>query len=100
MRMLWLDTDIGSDIDDAPALAYLLARDDYELIGLSTVTEVENQRARLAAALCGYARGAVGVELEDSRLLTPRREEPHEIAVTADADRFFEHLFSTFAGRG
>ena len=55
MKTIWLDTDIGSDIDDALALAYLLARDDYELIGISTVTEVESQRAKLASALCRIA---------------------------------------------
>jgi purine nucleosidase len=52
---LWLDTDIGSDIDDALALAYLLAHDDVELLGISTVTEVGEQRARLASALCRIA---------------------------------------------
>ena len=55
MKTLWLDTDIGSDIDDALALAYLLARDDCELLGISTVTEVGSQRARLASVLCRIA---------------------------------------------
>lgn len=55
MKTVWLDTDIGSDIDDALALAYLLARDDCDLIGISTVTEVGTQRAQLASALCRIA---------------------------------------------
>ena len=37
MKKVWLDTDIGSDIDDALALAYLLSRADCELVGISTV---------------------------------------------------------------
>lgn len=52
---IWLDTDIGSDIDDALALAFLLCRPDCELVGISTVTEYGAQRARLASALCRLA---------------------------------------------
>ena len=33
-----LDTDIGSDIDDAVCLAYLLANPACELLGITTVT--------------------------------------------------------------
>ena len=33
-----LDTDIGSDIDDALALAYLLRQPRCELVGISTVS--------------------------------------------------------------
>lgn len=61
MKTIWLDTDIGSDIDDALALSYLLAREDCELIGISTVTEVENQRAKLASALCRVAGKSVPI---------------------------------------
>lgn len=50
-RMLWLDTDIGSDIDDALTLAYLLGRNDVDLLGVSTVTHSAVERARLAAAI-------------------------------------------------
>jgi purine nucleosidase len=34
---IWLDTDIGTDVDDALALAYVLRHPDLELVGLSTV---------------------------------------------------------------
>jgi purine nucleosidase len=50
--MIWLDTDIGSDIDDALTLSYLLARPDVDLLGISTVTVSAVQRAKLAAAIC------------------------------------------------
>lgn len=73
MKTLWLDTDIGSDIDDALALAYLLARDDCELIGLSTVTEVENQRAQLASALCRIAGRDVPIYPGLPLLVPPRQ---------------------------
>lgn len=51
-KMLWLDTDIGTDIDDALALSYLLGRPDVDLLGISTVTVSAVERAKLAAAIC------------------------------------------------
>jgi purine nucleosidase len=47
------DTDIGSDIDDAVALAYLLAQPDCELLGITTVTGQPEKRAMLVDAVCG-----------------------------------------------
>ena len=54
-QKIWLDTDIGSDIDDALALAFLLNRPDCDLLGISTVTEIDKQRAKLASMLCRIA---------------------------------------------
>lgn len=50
-----LDTDIGSDIDDAVCLAYLLAKPECELLGITTVSGEPIQRARIAGALCRHA---------------------------------------------
>ncbi len=50
-----LDTDIGSDIDDAVALAYLLAQPRCELLGITTVTGEVAKRAALASYLCEVA---------------------------------------------
>lgn len=47
-----LDTDIGSDIDDAICLAYLLAHPDCELLGVTTVSGEPVERAKLVSALC------------------------------------------------
>ncbi len=52
---LLLDTDIGSDIDDAVALAYLLAQPRCELLGITTVTGDVAKRAALAQVLCEVA---------------------------------------------
>ncbi|MCC6625961.1 MAG: nucleoside hydrolase [Chloroflexi bacterium] len=52
---LLLDTDIGSDIDDALALAYLLAQPRCELLGITTVSGEPAVRAALASALCRAA---------------------------------------------
>src|SRR5512135_1675688 len=50
-----LDTDIGSDIDDAVCLAYLLANPDCELLGITTVSGQAELRAQLASAVCRAA---------------------------------------------
>ena len=50
-----LDTDIGSDIDDAVCLAYLLANPECELLGITTVTSEPVKRAMLASVLCEIA---------------------------------------------
>ncbi len=50
-----LDTDIGSDIDDAVCLAYLLAEPRCELVGITTVTGQPAERAMLADAICRAA---------------------------------------------
>ena len=59
MKLL-LDTDIGSDIDDAVCLAYLLAQPACELLGITTVTgePVEMGEAGQRPLSCGGARGA------------------------------------------
>ncbi|MFB3895714.1 MAG: nucleoside hydrolase [bacterium] len=54
MKIL-LDTDIGSDIDDAVCLAYLLANPACELLGITTVSGEAVHRARLASVLCKHA---------------------------------------------
>lgn len=54
MKVL-LDTDIGSDIDDAICLAYLLAHPDCDLLGITTVSGEPEKRAMLASAVCKAA---------------------------------------------
>jgi purine nucleosidase len=48
---LWIDTDIGSDVDDALALAYALGHPDLELVGVSTVFGDVELRSQIARAL-------------------------------------------------
>ncbi len=50
-----LDTDIGSDIDDALCLAYLLSRPECDLAGITTVSGEPERRAAIASALCRAA---------------------------------------------
>jgi inosine-uridine nucleoside N-ribohydrolase len=51
------DTDIGTDIDDAYALAALIQRPELELLGVTTVSGDTVARARLAAKLLAMAGG-------------------------------------------
>lgn len=55
MQKILLDTDIGCDMDDMMALAYLLAREDVELLGITTVTGEPEVRAALADMMCRLA---------------------------------------------
>lgn len=50
-----LDTDIGSDVDDAVCLAYLLANPACDLLGITTVTGDTVARAKMASVLCRIA---------------------------------------------
>jgi len=56
---VWLDTDIGSDVDDALTLAYVLRHPALELVGISTVFGDVALRARITRALLAHA-GADG----------------------------------------
>jgi len=61
-----LDTDIGSDIDDAMALAYLLRQKRCELVGITTVTGDVQQRAALAEVVC-HAAGRKNIPIHCGR---------------------------------
>ncbi len=56
-RPVIFDTDIGTDIDDAYALAALIDRPGIELVGVTTVSSDAVARARLAAKLLAVAGG-------------------------------------------
>ena len=55
MRKVLLDTDIGTDIDDAVCLAYLLSQPQCDLLGITTVSGQASRRAELASVLCRLA---------------------------------------------
>lgn len=55
MVPILFDTDIGSDIDDAVALGYLLRQPECELVGITTVSGEAQRRAALADAVCRAA---------------------------------------------
>ena len=87
-----LDTDIGSDIDDAVALAYLLRQPQCDLLGVTTVSGEPNRRAALAHAVCSAAgRGNVPVHAGLAAPLLAAPLQPHAPqAEVLDAAAFAE----------
>ena len=69
---LLFDTDIGSDIDDAVALAYLLMQPSIDVLGITPVTGEARKRAALASRLLELAGQTVPI--------FPGFEAPREIA--------------------
>jgi purine nucleosidase len=61
MVKILLDTDIGTDVDDAVCLAYLLAHPECDLLGITTVTGEVDKRAALASVVCRAAGKAVPI---------------------------------------
>ena len=71
-----LDTDIGSDIDDAVCLAYLLRQPRCELLGVTTVSGEPQKRAMLVDVVCRSA-GRTGIPIHsgtESPLLGPQKQ--------------------------
>jgi len=75
VEKILLDTDIGSDIDDAVCLAYLLAQSECELIGITTVTGEAEKRAMMVSAMCEAAGADIPIYPgADTPLLVPQRQ--------------------------
>jgi purine nucleosidase len=81
-----LDTDIGSDIDDAVCLAYLLAQPECELLGITTVTGEGLQRAMMASALCRLAGKDVPIYIgaENPLIIEQRQPQAPQAAALGD----------------
>ncbi len=91
---LILDTDIGSDIDDAVALAYLLANPRCDLLGVTTVSGQPEVRARIVSALCMAAGRDVPVFPGAAMPLTGVQRQPDVPHATALAAWPHETRFS------
>ena len=79
-----LDTDIGSDIDDAVCLAYLLAQPECELLGITTVTGEADKRAMLASVLCKVTGKQIPIfPGAEKPLLVPQKQDraPQAVAL-------------------
>src|SRR5262245_18393688 len=70
-RRIVLDTDIGTDVDDALALALALASPEIELVAVTTVAGDTMRRGRIAARLLALGgRGDVPVHAGCERALS------------------------------
>jgi len=83
-----LDTDIGSDIDDAVCLAYLLAQPECDLLGITTVTGEAQKRAMMASALCKVAGKQVPIfpGAEEPLLVAQQQPQAPQAAALANWD--------------
>jgi purine nucleosidase/pyrimidine-specific ribonucleoside hydrolase len=71
MIKVWIDTDVGGDIDDALALLLAMSSKQLEIVGVSTVYENTLARARIAKTLLALGgKGDVPVYVGES---TPLR---------------------------
>lgn len=84
-----LDTDIGSDIDDAICLAYLLAQPECELLGITTVSGEPVRRAMMASAQCKLAGREIPIYPGAAQPLLIPQGQPH--APQADALAAWPH---------
>lgn len=76
-QKILLDTDIGSDIDDSVALAYLLRQPDCELLGITTVSGEPVLRAKLASVICKAAgRGDIPIYPGTAEPLLVKQKQP------------------------
>ena len=83
-----LDTDIGSDIDDAVALAYLLRQPACELLGITTVSGEPARRASLADAVCqagGRTEVPIHVGVENPLIVAQRQPRATQAEALSDA---------------
>jgi inosine-uridine nucleoside N-ribohydrolase len=69
-----LDTDIGSDIDDAVCLAYLLANPACDLLGVTTVSGEAEKRAQMVSAMCRVAGKEIPIFPGRERPLLPSKK--------------------------
>ena len=93
---LILDTDIGSDIDDAVALAYLLRQPRCELLGVTTVTGNVAQRAALCDVICrAGGRNDLPIHAGASDVLLFGPGQPHVPQYEAVADHPHRSEFPT-----
>lgn len=56
-----VDTDIGSDIDDALCLAYLLNEPRCEILGITTSSSEPHKRAEIADSICRAAKKCIPI---------------------------------------
>ena len=90
-----LDTDIGSDIDDAVCLAYLLANPACDLLGITTVTGDTVARAKMASVLTKIAKKNIPIHPGATQCLVSEQKQPH-VPQAAALDKWaHETKFST-----
>lgn len=111
-KKIILDTDIGTDIDDALALAYLLNHPESELVGITTVTGQADLRAEIVSAMLKKAgredipihvgaRDCILIEQKEKYAPQAKMLEkwPHETHFPEDAISFMQKIIRENPGQ-
>lgn len=72
MPKVILDTDIGTDVDDALALAVLLGSREVDLLGITTVYGDARLRSNIAMHLCSLADRTIPTYIGESKPISGR----------------------------
>ena len=72
MHKVILDTDIGTDVDDALALAVLLGSKEVDLIGITTVYGDAQLRSTIAMHLCSLLNRSIPTFIGESKPISGR----------------------------
>ena len=72
MHKIILDTDIGTDVDDALALAVLLGSKDVDLIGITTVYGDVRLRSQIAMNLCSMVNSEIPTYMGEDKTISGR----------------------------
>lgn len=72
MHKVILDTDIGTDVDDALALAVLLGSKEIDLIGITTVYGDVRLRSTIAMHICSLVNRPIPTYLGESKPISDR----------------------------
>lgn len=87
MHKIILDTDIGTDVDDALAIAVLLGSKEVDLIGITTVYGDTRLRAAIAMHLCSLLNRTIPTYVGESKPISGR-----EVWMSGSEGNNFEDL--------
>ncbi len=89
MHTIILDTDIGTDVDDALALSVLLGSQEVNLLGITTVYGDVRLRSQIAMHLCSMVNREIPTYMGESKTISGR-----EVWVSGSEGKNFESLDS------
>ena len=89
MHTIILDTDIGTDVDDALALTVLLGSQEVELIGITTVYGDVRLRSQIAMNLCSMVNREIPTYMGEDKTISGR-----EVWMSGSEGKNFKSLAS------
>ena len=90
MHTIILDTDIGTDVDDALALTVLLGSNEVELIGITTVYGDVRLRSQIAMNLCSMVNRDIPTYMGEDKTISGR-----EVWMSGSEGKNFKSLDSS-----